>query len=186
MPDKPFTGKVLALDLATTSGWCHGAPGATPKFGTMKFGKPGGERAAVYSHFIDWLSLFCSAHRVDLIVYESMAGPMIMAGRTNIDTIKLLCGLAEHLEMWAYGKGIELREASVGQVRCHFIGQNLKAAIAKPLTMDICRQRGWMVSNTDEADACALWDYQCCWLSPQTAYRGTPLFFRAKRVARKS
>jgi hypothetical protein len=150
----------------------------------MKFGKPGGERAAVYRMFIDWLALFCSAHRVDLIVYESAAEPMIMAGRTNISTIKLLCGMCENLENWTYGK-IELREASVSQVRCHFIGQNMKAAIAKPLVMEVCRQRGWMVNTTDEADACALWDYQMCWLAPQTAYRGTPLFLKRPQAARK-
>src|SRR5262245_50180532 len=116
MTNKPFTGKVLALDLATQTGWCHGAPGATPKFGHIKLGKPGDERAAIYSKFIDWLSLFASAHRVDLIVYESAAVPMINQGSTNIDTIKLLMGLCEHLELWAYGKK-ELREASVSQVR---------------------------------------------------------------------
>jgi hypothetical protein len=175
MMDRPFTGKVLALDLATQTGWCHGAPGAVPKFGAVKFGKPGGERAAVYRTFITWLSLFCSAHRVDLIVYESAAEPMIMQGRTRIETIKLLCGMCENLENWAYGKK-DLREASVQQVRCHFIGQNYKSAIAKPMVMDVCKARGWMVNNTDEADACALWDYQCVWLRPDLAYRGTPLF----------
>ena len=102
-----------------------------------------------------------------------------MAGKTNIDTIKMLMGLAEHLEEWAHDK-IELREASASQVRAHFIGRNMKSAIAKPMVMEKCKSLGWMCTSFDESDACALWDYQCCWLDPQHAVRGTPLFRKRK------
>ena len=64
-------------------------------------------------------------YQPDLIVYES-ANVQWMAGKTNIDTIKLLVGLAEHLEEWCHNN-IELREASVSQVRAHFLGSNMKA-----------------------------------------------------------
>jgi hypothetical protein len=100
---------------------------------------------------------------------------MVMHGKTNINTIKVLMGLAEHLEEWAYNK-FELREATVAQVRAHFIGQNFKSKIAKPMTMDQCRELGWNVETTDEADACALWSYQCAYLRPDVAVRQTPLF----------
>ena len=56
-----------------------------------------------------------------------------MAGKTNIDTTGQACliGLAEHLEEYAYNN-FELREASKpAQARAHFIGSNMKAAIAK-------------------------------------------------------
>jgi hypothetical protein len=174
-----FTGTVLALDLATVTGWAFGEPGKVPEFGTIRFGKPGGERAAAYRNFRMWLDGKWNVRdqQPELIVYESSAVPSIMAGKTNIDTIKLLIGLAEHLEEWCHNN-FELREASVGQVRSHFIGRNMKAAIAKPMTVERCRELGWNVANTDEADACALWDYQCCHLRPDLSAGSTPLFHR--------
>jgi crossover junction endodeoxyribonuclease RuvC len=170
-----YKGTVLALDLATVTGWAAGKPGTVPTFGHVRFMRPGMSRAAGYRELRGWLDMTMHQGKVDLIVFESPAVPSIMAGKTNIDTIKLLIGLAENLEEWSYNH-IELREASVSQVRSHFIGQNMKAAIAKPMTMQRCRTLGWNVATTDEADACALWDYQCCHLRPDLAASGTPLF----------
>jgi hypothetical protein len=173
-----FNGIILALDLATTTGFAWGKPGAVPQFSSIRFSKPGTSRAATYRLFRIWLESKWNVrgHQPDLVVFESPAVPSIMAGKTNIDTIKLLIGLAEHLEEWCYDH-FELREASVSQVRSHFIGQNMKAALAKPRTVERCRELGWNVENTDEADACALWDYQCCHLRPDLAPQTTPLFF---------
>jgi hypothetical protein len=168
-----FTGVVLALDLATVTGWAAGRPGDTPTFGSVRLNKPGGSRATAYRAFRTWLDAMPSMP--DLIIYELPMQPLHMKLHTNIDTSKLLMGLAEHLEEWALGK-TELREATVGQVRAHFIGQNLKSAIAKPKTVQTCIDRGWPVTTTDEADACALWDYQVSWLRPDIAVANTPLF----------
>jgi hypothetical protein len=170
-----FSGNVLALDIATTTGWAHGKPGSVPTFGSIRFGKAGGARGNAYRQMRTWLDLFCSAHATALVVFESPAVPMIMHGRTNIDTVKLLVGFAEHLEEWAQGV-VELREASVQQVRSHFIGRNFKSLVAKGMTIERCRSLGWAVNNSDEADACALWDYQICHLRPDLAARTTPLF----------
>jgi hypothetical protein len=163
-----FTGRVLALDLATTTGWAYGTPGSIPQCGHLRFSKPGTSRAATYRVFRRWLDETWGAREEipELIVYESPAVGMHMGGKTNVDTLKLLSGLAEHLEEWAYQK-TELREASVSQVRSHFIGQNLKSKIAKPMVFEQCLALGWEVETTDESDACALWHYQCHWLSPK-------------------
>ena len=177
---KGWPGVVLALDLATTTGWAYGSPGAVPQFGHERFSKVGGARALNYRNFRDWLDEFMQATKVDLIVYELPAVPSIMSGKTNIDTIKLLIGFAEHLEEWCFSHSLELREATVAQVRAHFIGRNFKSSIAKPMVFDACHARSWMCETTDESDACALWDYQCCWLDPQVAVRSTPLFRRVK------
>jgi hypothetical protein len=175
-----FTGRVLALDIATVTGWAFGSPGEAPAFGSIRFGKPGGSRAAAYRAFSKWLDEKWNVRddQPDLIVYESPAVPSIMSGRTNIDTIRLLVGLAEYLEGWSYDR-FELREASVSQVRAHFLGRNMKSAIAKPMTMQRCLELGWEVTNTDEADACALWDYQCRFLRPDLASKTAPLMSRA-------
>jgi len=170
-----FTGRILALDLATVTGYAWGVPGAIPQCGHIRFTKPGSTRPRTYRAFRDWFDQMWPKVTPDLIVYESPAVPSFMAGKTNIDTTRLLYGLAEHLEEICYGK-IELREATASQVRCHFLGQNLKAKIAKPMTLERCRDLGWQCETVDESDAAALWDYTCCWLNPQMAYRTTPLF----------
>lgn len=172
-----FTGNVLALDLATTTGWAHGTPGGVPTFGSVRFSKPESTRAQAYRSFRDWLDATWNIRdrQPDIIVYESPAVPSIMGGKTNINTVRFLIGLAEHLEEWAHGK-TELREASVGQVRAHFIGRNEKSAIAKPKTIKECLARGWPVETSDEADALALWAYQVSWLRPDISVRSTPLF----------
>lgn len=173
---KRFNGSVLALDLATVSGWAWGKPGTTPIFGSIRFVRQNEERAVAYRQFRLWLDLICSARKPAVITYESPIGAF-MGGKTNINSLRLLLGLCEHLEEWAHQK-FELREASVAQVRSHFIGRNMKSAVAKELTMARCRERGWTVNTTDEADACALWDYQCCFLRPELGTESTPLFER--------
>jgi hypothetical protein len=169
-----FKGTVLSLDLATVTGFAWGKPGTVPKFGNKRWMKPGGSRASAYRELRGWLDAFTHNEKIDLIVYES-ANVQFMAGKTNIDTIKLLIGLAENLEEWCHDH-IELREASVSQVRSHFLGQNLKAVVAKPATVSRCHELGWNVTTHDEGDACALWDYQCCHLRPDIAVGSTPLF----------
>ena len=172
-----FTGNVLALDLATITGWAYGPPGKPPEFGHLRFGKPGTTRPVIYRAFRQWLEDKWNIRdeQPDLIVYECPAIPSFMHGDTNVETTKLLFGLAEHLEEWSYNV-VELREATVSQVRCHFIGRNHKAKIAKPMTVEKCRALGWAVETDDEADACALWDYQMSFLRPDLAFRTTPLF----------
>ena len=174
-----FTGRVLALDLATTTGWAYGVPGDKPACGHVRFGVKGVSHAQTYRAFRQWMESWWSAeksgNKPDLIVYESPAIPSFMRGQTNIETTRLLFGLAEHLEEWCLGR-VDLCSATVAQVRSHFIGHNMKAKIAKPLTLERCRDMGWEVANTDEADAAALWSYECAWLNPQLAWRHTPLF----------
>ena len=172
-----FTGNVLALDLATMTGWAYGPPGKTPAFGHLRFGKPGTSRPQLYRNFRTWLDDTWNVrdHQPDLVVYESAAIPSLMSGKTNIDTTKTLIGLCEHLEEWCHDK-IELREATVSQVRSFFIGKNFKAKFAKPMTIEKCRAMGWAVETDDEADAVALHTYQCAWLRPDIAHLSAPLF----------
>jgi hypothetical protein len=169
---------ILALDLATVTGWALGAVGSDPTFGHMRFAKRGEPHAKAYRELRLWLDKMLAWNKaVNLIVYESPAVPSFMGGKTNIDTTRLLFGLAENLEEFCHDR-VELREASVSQVRAHFIGQNLKSKIAKPMTMEKCRDLGWMCTSTDESDACALWSYQCGLLDPMTSLQVSPLFRR--------
>ena len=138
-------------------------------------GAPGGSRASCYREFRQWLeNWFGDTKPPDLIVFESAIASMIGRG-TNVETIKKLIGLTEHLEEWAYDR-VELREANVQQIRQHFIGESPKSHEAKERTIERCHELGWMVRDDNEGDACALWDYMRCILRPELGTSTTPLF----------
>jgi hypothetical protein len=50
-----FDGKVLALDIASTTGWAFGKPGTKPFCGSILLAKPGTSRAGVHRAFRTWL-----------------------------------------------------------------------------------------------------------------------------------
>ena len=153
-----FEGQILALDLAGQMGWAFGAPGETPRSGSVSLGRDGASRARQYHAFREWLSSWRSVEPdTRLVIYESPLTPDMVHGHTNIDTLRFLIGLAEHAEEALYGTGVDLREAKVSQVRAYFIDTNrIKRAAAKVATKMRCKQLGWTYSDDNAADALAL------------------------------
>jgi hypothetical protein len=94
--------------------------------------------------------LFCGAKKIDLICFES---PVATFAEYQHPPIKLLTAFASTFEYWAL-EPIEPARLR-WRARSHFIGRNLRSAIAKPLTLARCRERGWMCETHDEADALA-------------------------------
>jgi hypothetical protein len=174
----PFTGNVLALDVATRTGWAYGAPGTVPRSGSLRFAREGASMAAVFVGCRRWLLDFLAVNpETKLVVFEAPAVPSIMAGHTSINAIRTLIGLTAIIEECLYGRGLDVREARVSEVRSHFLGSNrFKRDAAKRATVDLCRSLGWSVVDENAADACALWSYQCSFLDPKTALRVSPLF----------
>lgn len=148
--------RVLALDIASSCGWCIGGPGATPRFGTFKV-PPAltpddlGRRGAAFSN---WLSDFVTVDRPNLIAFEA---PISSAGLTNMQTIRMLYGLAFVAEMIAHIRGIDCEEANLQSVRKYFCGRgNAK----KPDVISECvNGRGWNIADDHQADAGAVWAY---------------------------
>jgi len=88
-----------------------------------------------------------------------------MQGGTNIDSLRVLAGLAAHAESWADGMGLRSVQAvNVSTWRKHFIGsqkRGSKRATLKSLTMERCNQLGFKPRRDDEADALGILDYGC-------------------------
>jgi crossover junction endodeoxyribonuclease RuvC len=175
-----FNGEVLALDLATVTGWCRGCPGEVPTFGSLRFGKPGAPHGKAYRTYRDWLdaSILPTTRRV---VYESTALTMIFSGRTTIEAMRMLVGYAEITEEVCWDR-VEVREARVSDVRSFFIGSNMRRELAKPKTIERCHDLGMMVDPGDHnaADAVALWCYQVSFLRPDLAANFSPLFAKKR------
>lgn len=164
-----YTGQILALDLATRTGWaCGRAQDPVPVSGSVRFGRNGSTPAAVLYACRQWLGGFLSGNpAVQLVVFEAPLIPMFKRGATNIATIRQLMGLCAVVEELLYAKGgYDVREAKVSEVRNHFIGHNPKREIAKAKTIYNCKMLGWDPVDDNAADALALWDYQASLLYP--------------------
>jgi len=174
---------ILALDLATWCGWCRGKVGEAPAFGSIRFGGNSADTLRpreVFANAIAWFELRLDAQPPDVLMLEALLAPSVMRGKSQAISHARLAGLQGIALGMAHRWGVpEIAEASVQDIRAHFIGErNLKRTVAKKAVVARCRRLGWMVANDNEGDACALWSYGCALIDPQTALRLVPLFNR--------
>jgi len=153
-------GSILALDLATRTGWAEGEIGSRPRHGSERFAPAGADRAAVLSGAIRHLQRRFMAFPPAMVVFEAPMAPNIMAGRTNANTARTLIGLAGLVEAICAINGIHrVREAKVSDIRRWFIGGNPRGEIGKKLTIERLREMGFEPEDDNAADALALWHY---------------------------
>ena len=179
---------VLALDLASVTGWALGEPGSEPTHGTHRFAAKDASHEAVFYKCMLWTQETIIKHNPGLIVWESpLASNFGKKGETNIDTTALLHGLPAIVGAIAYMYKIyDVRKAATSAIRQHFINCNPKRAEAKPMVMEQCRAMGWEVEDDNEADALATWSYMCSLLEPKQAMRPTPLWLPPAGRARRA
>lgn len=176
-----YAPKILALDLASRTGWACGLPADDrPRSGSVRFAREGASMGAVFSGCRQWLNDFLAADAdIKLVVFEAPMTPQHIAGRTSADIIRVLVGLCAVVEEATYGRGYDVREARVADVRAHFIGSNrIRRKEAKELTVTACYRLGWAPCDDNAADALALWHYQASLLEPKLALQTSPLFRR--------
>jgi len=160
---------LLALDLATATGWAAFDPEADPpvRFGRFRLPPTGKDVGRYLDGFHAYMVNLVRQSEPNLIVFESPILPTEtvdpQTGRkrhTAIATLRKLYGLAAFTEWFAHRHSIQVFEANNKSVRKHFIGTGGAARqLAKRLTMEACKARGWDVEMDDEADALALMDY---------------------------
>lgn len=168
---------VLALDLASTTGWAVGEPGMMTAHGSVRFASKGASHEAIFAHAFEWMDEKIAIYDPGLVVWEAPLATSLKSGFTTSDTTTVLFGLPAVIGLCAYRRGIyDIRKAETRSVRLHFIGQNPKRAQAKRLVIQQCRSHGWDPIDDNEADALAVWSYMCALLQPELAYRVTPLF----------
>jgi hypothetical protein len=171
---------VLALDLASVSGWAVGVPGdERPIHGSIRFASKGASHEAIFASAMQWADKKIVFYRPSLIVWEApLQG--FKNGRTTADVSTILFGLPAVIGAVAYTRGVyDIRKAETKDVRHHFIGCSPKRAQAKPMVERQCRAMGWEVEDDNEADALATWHYMCALINPRLALAPTPLFGRS-------
>lgn len=152
--------RILALDIATRSGWAagEGADNA-PAFGTLVLpaSVTPGDYGRRFAAFRRGMVRLIAEHSPRCIWFEA---PLTFGGDTNQHTMRMLIGLAAICEEVAETYEIECVEANNQAIRKHFIGtargnrEELKAGV-----MRRCHEMGWDVCDDNQGDACALFDY---------------------------
>lgn len=196
-----MTGGILALDVATTTGWAYGMPGDRPAFGHFRSGKPRDAAGEVLAQFRVWLDRCCAKSQPRMVVFEAPYVPRFAPKKVRTKTGQVIsttpssstpidiyvvrrlfamCGL---VEMIAHERGLPCREEQSNVICRHFTGngswggrENKKAA-----TQKMCAVYGWPDVSEDEADALALWVYAEAVLFPKTRSAG-PLFALGDRA----
>jgi hypothetical protein len=176
---------ILALDIATRTGFASGRIGETPISGSVRFGNASIDENVVFGAALDWLSEQLQPHpRPDMVMIEALLPPEAMKNRTSRAVRDRLAGLHGVMRAVASLRGIRrIEECKVGDVRSHFIGdRGAKRVTAKRETMRRCAQLGWRYRDDNAADALAIWSYACALVDPETALRTVPLFNRAVAI----
>jgi hypothetical protein len=173
---------IVALDLATRTGFAFGPPGAErPTSGSVRFASPGASHEAIFAGALSWATDQFRDLRPAVIVWEAPLPASFKRGSTNADTTTLLFGLPAIVGAVAHLLAIyDVRKAKASDVRHHFIGCNPRRERAKALTISQCRRLGWAPSDDNEADALAIWSYMTAIIDPLSAIRPAPLFARAR------
>ncbi len=142
-----MTASVLALDLASVSGWAVGEPGGEPEHGSIRFASKGASHEAIFAKAHTWMKIMIAERQPEIVVWEApLAG--FKNGKTTADASTILFGLPAVIGTVAFLRGIyDIRKADTRDVRLHFIGCNPKRAQAKPMVADAFVSR-WLPRST--------------------------------------
>jgi hypothetical protein len=143
------TGAVLALDLATTTGWALRSANGQIISGSISF-RPsrydgGGMR---YLRFGAWLeSMAADAASIDVIHYEEIRRHL------STDAAHVHGGLLATLTAWCEQHSIPYQGVPVGTIKRHIAG---KGNADKQAVIEAVRARGFHPADDNEADALAI------------------------------
>lgn len=151
-------GHVLALDLATNTGWCGGAFGARPRQGSVSLrGERPIERCAALRQWLD--DYEAVSGRVTGLVLEAT----ILTGRDTPELAELLWGLRVTALMWAFDGSMPPHAVvsyASQSVRAHMLGTaRFPKGEAKPAVVEWCRRHGYDTASHDAADAILTWSF---------------------------
>jgi hypothetical protein len=174
---------ILALDVATSTGFARGKIGEAPVCSSIKFGTDDGD--VVFAAAMTWLNEYLAGCGVpDMMIIEALLPPDAMKNETSRQVRDRLAGLHGVVRAVAHKHGVvRIAQAAVGDVRAHFISASkLKRKQAKAAVMAQCKALGWAVADDNAGDAAALWSYGCAIVDPANALTVVPLFNPKLRV----
>lgn len=163
---------VLALDLATTTGWAvHSTGMDRPFFGSLDLPSEVGEGAlALWDFLVAQDAMHDFTHYCIEAQHIGTSKPKRDGAQRqiNLETVYKLISLGATVEMYAaakrraanYSKLPAVFKAHIGTWRKHFIGAGgLPKFQAKQRCIAECEQFGWDTFDHNAAEACGILDY---------------------------
>lgn len=155
----------LSLDLSLSStGWALFSSGSqSPIYGHWPLASDMSWRGRGYVRLHKNMMDLHRVSAIDHIYYEEPLTQASLSGKTNVQTLQTLTGLAAHAESFAAAIKATARAVNIASWRRHFIGsmpRGTKTPDLKAMTMRRCKELGFDPSKYDESDALGLLDYQ--------------------------
>lgn len=163
---------ILALDLATQTGFCIGPAdtGEVPTIGHVRMPSTGPDVGRFLCAWQDWLEPKVREVEPALIVFEAP----ILPAQTQMATTRKLQGMAGVTEMVGHRLGIEVAEVATSQVKKALTGSG---RADKADMMAAARHYGFTPQTSDEADAFGIWLCALRLRHPEHAGRWDPMNF---------
>lgn len=184
-------GVILALDAATHTGVCEGAPGETPKLEVVNFGSRKHFFGA-HDHFDIWggvqmwmerrIEENADTRAIELVVIEGLVPQYTpersspwAAAATGDKTLQ--AGIYATFGAVARNKRIPVLSAPIQSWRAFVFGDGkLKKPDAKARAKLLTRKLGWNPQDDNAAEAGCIWLWACSQVAPKKAHRFEPLF----------
>ncbi|KQX18397.1 MULTISPECIES: hypothetical protein [unclassified Sphingomonas] len=174
--------RTIFLDLSKRSAgyacWGPGDPRCVS--GAWILGSEFTSDGLVYCKLHENLSDLHALGRIEAIFWEEPLDARVLSGHTNIDSLRVLNGLAAHAASWGEAMGCRIVKAVNMTVwRRFFIGampRATKSADLKLMSMQRCRQLGFKPATHDEAEAIGGLSYACDQLNLSPPWRDAHLF----------
>lgn len=167
-------GGVLALDLATRTGWAHAGPESVPDwprskpfsgsvlvppeprpavlFGTVVTGKPGTSHGHRHAALGSWLEEIAGRLRFSLVVIEQ---PMPAKFSRNLAATEIALGFRAVVQAFAFRRDLAFAEVPIVSAKAWFGSRMSKDK--RPM-IATAQSLGWQVGTDHEADALAILD----------------------------
>lgn len=159
--------RILALDLSkrSTGFACWGPDDSVAASGFWELGSEMTSNGRVFAKLHQHMTELHRLGRIDAVFYEEPLDPRVLSGHTNIDTLRVLSGLASHAQSWGEAMGCRIiRSVNMATWRRHFLGKMpraTKTAQLKELAMERARQLGFRPAKHDQAEAIGILDHAC-------------------------
>lgn len=176
--------KILALDLASATGFALGDGGAISAHGTFKLPSTGPDIGSFLADFREWLTGRVVEWEPELIAFEMP----ILPDTTAIHTLRKLYSLAGMTELIARDHDTPVEESNLSDIRDHFIGatrapraisctpgcktkgcnrcRTARRQWLKDRTIAACKDRGFRPQDDNAADAIALYSFVLSIVAP--------------------
>lgn len=136
---------ILALDIASNTGFARGRFGEPPRCGSIRFASEGASANAIFAGAFDWMVDYTKENDVpDILILEALlpfSAAAFKKRKTNKSTNDILAGLHGVIRAVAYKRRIfDIRTVAASDVRRHFLDMNaVKREDAKRLVVRKCR-----------------------------------------------